>query len=279
MVAELTQNTADWGRIQGALDEIRACHEESTSFFSGMFEELDSLCQSLLSQEQQLEKQTVMRQNEHAVSEAVVNDRWETLLKQFEDDRAEIRHAEQVVQEQLLQLTAIATDLASAQNEFQTVYGELAQHSAALEEVDSQTLSASPEPEADIKHKIRDLEQQQSSLEKERAVLETELETVRRRAAEMADSLAEQKRLAAQQQSQWTEDLRQMRIMLESLIREFTESRRQTDAPPRVAPASTVGAVASADPVLESVLAQFEILQQDRLRRRAGNVETSLENK
>lgn len=278
VVAELIENIADGGRIQGALDDIRACHEETTNFFSGIFDELDSLCESLLSQKQRIEKQAVARQNEPAVSETMAGDRWEGLVKQFEEDRAEFRRTEQVVQEQIVQLSGIAANLSSAQHEFRSVCDDLSRRSDELAAAHSQTAAASPEDKTSIKNKIRELEQQQTSLEKERAVLETELETVRRRAAEMADSLAEQKRLAAQQQNQWTEDLRQMRMILENLTEQFAASRRQCDAPPQAGRASAVASVASADPVLESVLAQFEILQQDRLRRRGQHADAAGEN-
>jgi hypothetical protein len=55
VVAELTENIGGWERITIALDEMRVCHEENLAFFSGVFDQLDSLCGSLLSREQQLE--------------------------------------------------------------------------------------------------------------------------------------------------------------------------------------------------------------------------------
>ncbi|MGD0653915.1 MAG: hypothetical protein ABSA16_06185 [Thermoguttaceae bacterium] len=58
MVVELTENIGGWERITSALDEIRVCHEENLAFFGGVFDQLDSLCVSLLSREQQLENLT-----------------------------------------------------------------------------------------------------------------------------------------------------------------------------------------------------------------------------
>jgi chromosome segregation ATPase len=273
VVVELTENIGGWERIKSALDEIRACHEDSQSFFSGVFDQLDSLCGSLLSREQQIEKQAAKQRNNNSATEPVEDNRWDLLLKELEDDRAELRGTQQTVKRQIVQLTAVADDLAMARNEFQTVRGELARHSEELTTVRSQTLAATQEAESSIKNKILDMEQQQSLLEKERAVMETELESVRNRASEITELLAEQKRLSAPQQNQWAEDLQQMRTLLETLTRQITENKKQIEPLPAVKPASGVAAVALGDPVLESVLAQFEILQQDRFYRRSETAE------
>jgi chromosome segregation ATPase len=273
VVAELTANIGGWEQIKSALDEIRACHEESLNFFSGVFDQFDSLCGSLLSREQQIEKQTAKQQDNILASDPVEDNRWELLLKEFEEDRAELRGTQQTVKQQIAQLTAVADDLAMARNEFQTVRGELARHSEELTTVRSQTLAASQEAELSIKNKILDMEQQQSLLEKERAVMETELESVRSRAMEISELLAEQKRMSVPQQSQWADELQQMRTLLETLTRQITETKRQSESSPVVKPSSGVAAVALGDPVLESVLAQFEILQQDRFSRHSGTAE------
>jgi septal ring factor EnvC (AmiA/AmiB activator) len=127
--------------------------------------------------------------------------------------------------------------------------------------------------ESNIKNKIHDMEQQQSLLEKERAAMEKELASVGNRATEIADLLAEQKRMSAPQQGQWSEEMKQMRALLENLTRQIAESKRQVESSPAVKPLSGVAAVASSDPVLESVLAQFEVLQQDRVFRRSESGE------
>ncbi|MGA2798782.1 MAG: hypothetical protein ABSE63_14470, partial [Thermoguttaceae bacterium] len=139
-------------------------------------------------------------------TDAVENQRWDSLLKEFEEDRAEIRGA---------------------------------------------------------------MEQQQSLLETERAAMEQELASVGNKTAEIAELLAEQKRMSDPQQGQWAEEMRQMRALLENLTRQITENKRQVESSPAVKPQSGVAAVASGDPVLESVLAQFEVLQQDRVFHRS----------
>ena len=302
MVAELVENISGWDRVTSALDEIRVCHDESQAFFGGVFDQLDSLCGSLLSRQQHIEKVAAQRRDDVSATDAAENQRWDSLLKEFEEGRAEIRGAQQTVQEQIVRLAAAAEDLDAARNDFQTVRGELARHGEELTAIRSQTLAASQEVESSIKTKIRemdeqrsllekeresmekavesniknkihDMEQQQSLLEKERAAMEKELASVGNRATEIADLLAEQKRMSAPQQGQWSEEMKQMRALLENLTRQIAESKRQVESSPAVKPLSGVAAVASSDPVLESVLAQFEVLQQDRVFRRSESGE------
>ena len=52
---------------------------------------------------------------------------------------------------------------------------------------------------------------------------ESELEAVRSRSAEMAESLDEQKRISAQQQAQWTEELKRMRCLLENVSGQLSQ--------------------------------------------------------
>lgn len=302
MVAELVENISGWDRVTSALDEIRVCREESQTFFGGVFDQLDSLCGSLLSRQQHFEKLAAQRGDNIPATDAVENQRWDSLLKEFEEGRAEIRGAQQTAQEQIARLALAAEDLTAARNDFQTVRGELARHGEELSAFRSQTLAASQEVESSIKNKIHemdeqrsllekeraamekavesnienkihDMEQQQSLLEKERAAMEKELAAVGNKAAEIADLLAEQKRMSAPQQGQWAEEMKQMRALLENMTRQIAENKRQVESSPAVKPRSGVAAVATGDPVLESVLAQFEVLQQDRVFRRSESGE------
>jgi hypothetical protein len=85
--------------------------------------------------------------------------------------------------------------------------------------------------------------------------------------------LAEQKRQIAQQQTQGSAELQHIRAMLETLARQNREI--EASPPPAAEPAppppqaAKPATGAPADPVLGSVLAQFEMLQQDRARRRS----------
>jgi hypothetical protein len=234
---ELIENIPGWERIKSALDEIRVCHEGSLTFFSGVFDQLDS-------------------------------HRWDLLHKEFDEDRTELRDARQSFQGHIEQIASMIADLSTARNEFQNMRGELARHSEALMAASSQSRTVSQEAKAGIINKISDVEQQQSLLDTKREALAEELECVRSLAETMAALLAEQKRSSDTGQNQWSEELRQMRSMLESLTGQIDEGKVPVESSPAVKPESGVGAVALTDPVLESVLAQFEVLQQDRFSRR-----------
>jgi septal ring factor EnvC (AmiA/AmiB activator) len=123
-----------------------------------------------------------------------------------------------------------------------------------------------------------------SELEQERSTLEEELESVRSRAVELSETVAAQKREMAEENARWSAELRQLRRTLEkqaAWITQQTENNANWDessqptqsvrgpdqrthptAFPNGAPAR------AADPVVGSILSQFELLQKDVARRR-----------
>jgi hypothetical protein len=268
VISELTANIAGWDGVKHALEEIRACHEDTLTFFSGELDEMNLLCDSLLSRGRDLEKQAA-HAADIAPPAAEHDDRWDLLLKEVSTDRLEFHEVRQAVQRQVVQLAAVADDVTSARNEFQAVRGELARHNEELSAKRDKAKSSSDEESAGMKNKIVVLENQQLLLEKDRQAMATELELVRSRAAEMAEMLSGQKRSADLQQSQWVEEMRQMRVILETLARQAAAAALPPETSPPAKIPSGVAAAAMSDPVLESVLAQFEVLQQDRLLRRA----------
>ena len=116
------------------------------------------------------------------------------------------------------------------------------------------------------------LQQRMQEIEDERRMLELELETVRTRSVEMIEELTEQKRQIAEERSHWAGELKHMRRLLEKQ----SEGRAVPQAenhPPAAAAArehAPANAARHADPVLGSVMAQFEMLQKDVARRRAS---------
>jgi chromosome segregation ATPase len=107
------------------------------------------------------------------------------------------------------------------------------------------------------------LRQDLARLDKERAVLEVELETVRRRLAEMADAATAEKARMAEERAKWMDEIKQWRPMLERLANAVP--------PPGAAPAPPPAATANdGDPMLESIMSQFDLLQKEIARRRSG---------
>jgi septal ring factor EnvC (AmiA/AmiB activator) len=149
--------------------------------------------------------------------------------------------------------------------QFDLLSGELgarAQQVAQSALQDRRQESAADSRRAQLQEQIQQMTRQQALLEQERTQLESELEAVRNRAAETAELLAEQKRLSVQQQSVWADELKRLAEVLPAADAPRPEAGRK-------------GAVqhvpkAAADPALDSVVAQFEILQKDLARRRAS---------
>ena len=120
---------------------------------------------------------------------------------------------------------------------------------------------AQPSNDRQISEVLEHTRQQQADWIEQRAALEAELDAMRRRATEQAEALSEQKRLASQQQAEFTGELKRMRSLLETLasqVRGEPATAGQGAKPPVVD--STV---------LGSVLAQFEMLQRNITVRRS----------
>jgi chromosome segregation ATPase len=276
------QSVAGWEGVSSALQEIRDCHAETWAFFHGIFEELNLFSISLDAHKRHLVQTISAGEDTQQAESSDFGERLSQLFSQREADREEIRQTREAVREQVAHLTAVATELAAAQNAFQTNFQLIREELAKSREASSQEIAAaahatSGEANGDLERKLTELEREHAALEQDRAVLEKELEGVRNRAADLAESLAEQKRLATQVQSQGAAELQRMRQLLETLARQDAFARPNHDIEPAASAAEAVvplvakpePSTAAADPVLGSVLAQFEMLQQDRARRRA----------
>ena len=128
------------------------------------------------------------------------------------------------------------------------------------------------------------MQQQHGQFDQERRLLESELEAVRNRAVEMAEMLDQQKRQATEQQAQWADELKRMRRLMEEMSGRMATAQpapaverpmpmQQPAAPQQPVTSQQPVAVAEPsdeDPVLDSVMAQFEMLQRDLARRRAA---------
>jgi predicted nucleic acid-binding Zn-ribbon protein len=120
-----------------------------------------------------------------------------------------------------------------------------------------------------------------SELEQERGMLEEELETVRKRCEELAQTVADQKRQLTEERAEWTAEFRQLRKILDKQSQILIERVEQNHAAPlAVVAASDSGNGAAAqrggvDPVLGSVISQFQLLQKDAARRRQAKSKAS----
>lgn len=237
MTAELSSELVETDGLRESLAEIFASHEEFEKFFSGVFSELNTLSAELVRCQQAWT-------SERSRTETELEER----AARLEADRA-----------------ALAAEREQA-------WEEISQRRREAE----QGLVAASGDES-LKRMFEEAEQERTQLNQERSVLESELDMVRNRAAEMSETLAQQQREMAEERQRWSAELKRMRRVLEALSTrqvEFQEpsipsgntggTAAPADRPSEPAPASP----AESDPVLGSVMAQFEMLQKDIVRRR-----------
>lgn len=86
MTAQRSNPITGWDCVHGALAEVRSVHGELQTFFAGMFDELESLCEAVLTDE-------------------------------LQRDRSERATEHETVQEQISRLNALAAELAGALTE------------------------------------------------------------------------------------------------------------------------------------------------------------------
>jgi len=111
------------------------------------------------------------------------------------------------------------------------------------------------------------LSEQLAAERTQRSELESELDVLRHRSAELSETLAEQKRLWAVERDQWNEELRQLRRALERQADLLAQRGAQTadDQPGAARPAAT----READAVVGALREQFEMLQRNKVRQLA----------
>ncbi len=129
---------------------------------------------------------------------------------------------------------------------------------------------------ADLKDARQAAEEQNEQiheLERERVTLEAELEMVRTRAAELSDTLAQERRQMSEDRAEWANELKQLRRLMErqTAVSVATAAAQPRQAPAEKQPSEQPAAAASAsrlDPVVGSVLAQFDKIRQQRAAQR-----------
>lgn len=195
------------------------------------------------------------------------------ILSGAEQERSALLAALQETGSQSSRLGQMAEEVAAARRDLAEAREEIRAQRDLLERAGSEPCGSE---EMEIRQRLAESDQERNAWSQERAVLETELDCVRNRAAELADALEEERRKAAEDRKDWAEELRRMRRLLETLAERPAMPRAGASPVQAVLPASpslaaarvAVEEDAGSDPVLDSVMAQFEILQKDLARRR-----------
>lgn len=152
-----------------------------------------------------------------------------------------------------------------------------------IQAVGDSAASADRERAAALAAQVQSLQDRLTTAEQERINLETELEFVRHRAAELLELLGEQRRQMAEERATWWAELKRLRRLMEVLLDHQLETpggyqgeARTDGVSPRVVgyeeiePLSKTG---TEDIALDSVSQQFELLQRDFSRRRRSGRE------
>ncbi len=197
---------------------------------------------------------------------------FERILSGVEQQRSAIASALETAGSHSSQLSQVVEELAAARRDLAQSRQEILAQREWLERIPPEENGSEA---AAMRQRLADLEQQRGAWSQERAVLETELDCVRNRAAELTDALEEERRRVAEERKGWAEELRRMRRLLETLAdRPSPPATPRGGMPPVQASPAIAGsrlseeADSANDPVLDSVMAQFEILQKDLARRR-----------
>jgi chromosome segregation ATPase len=268
---------AGWDSVCGALAEMRASHGEFGKFFSEVFDQLTVMTAQLAARQEHLVQAAEEQRSQEDTQASTRDGQLQQMLEEARQERAELREGQEAVLAQLARLAATTAEPADAQTAWGEVRNEVSALRAEIGQQFAQVQAMRAEPAdrsayLEMQQQMREMVQQQAVLDQERKGLEAELEAVRGRAAELADALADQKRLLAQQQAAWAEEFKRIRLLLEVMGGRLSEGIHAINpAKPEPARKAIPAATAAVgDPVLESVMAQFEILQKDVARRRAA---------
>ena len=231
--------------LQSSLAELRAHHEQLAGLIDELFVDFEKAEQELVTREEQLAEDACLLDEASPEQLALSLE-----VEQLKTQRTDLTSELEVTHAQLAELAGTAADLAEARSELSIVRQQLAGGGASEE-----------------------VRQQLCDIELDRRTLETELDQVRLRAAELQRELSEQKQAFTAQQSQWSAELMHLRKVLErqaDLLAEMPHGVLADGGPNRAAANPEAPADDGQDKVVNSLMSQFESLQKDRIRRRAS---------
>jgi hypothetical protein len=272
-----------------ALGEFHATQDEFNDFFGDVFDQLQALSLELFARHKFLEASAEQRSNSEETIKSFAEEfqRAITELQQlhgkFQADQQEsqaswmeIRAGCQQFLEEHAELCLVREEFRELATEFSTIREDVQCQRKDMHElcanIESQisrlsTLTtdlvaaqSGPGQEAQIAEILEHTRQQQVEWLQQRTVLEGELETMRRRAAEQTEALSEQKRIAGLQQAELAGELKRLRSLMENLTGQVRAEQVPAGENSKATP--------SEDSMLKSVMAQFEMLQRDITFRR-----------
>ena len=247
----------EWGAVTSSLADIHAGNEGAEQFIGEMLDELDRLRHGLHDQDVRLQRERIdldKRSAKLQCDASALGEDAQQELEQLRAERVTLQEERDAAHVQLAKMAATALDLATARAEVSETRTQLAR--------EREKLAADDDTKTELLHRVGELEQ-------ERALLEAELENVRRRAAELSETVERKKWQSQSEGRQPT-----------AAVEPTTEAPQERHVPePTLPAAADAGDLADPAPpaklalgedaALESVMAQFEMIQRDIARRRA----------
>lgn len=310
MSGELSIHLEGWGGVRRCVDALHACQDDAERFLGRALEDFDALAGRLLSREEawsfrqrSAEEELARQREELARDRACALERpetppgsgaaewdpealWQALAPRFEELLEETRRDRGALEGICASAESQVQSLAAALEELNQARQTLAEVREDWTRAPAETAAPADEGAERFREELEAAQSQREALEEERTLLENELELLRTRSAELTEQLATQKRESAEQQRLWSDEMRALRGVLQGLTSQIAEA---VDRPaPTAAPAAASAAApvakespaalnkpsGGADPVLDSVMAQFEMLQKDLARRRSAQPRT-----
>jgi chromosome segregation ATPase len=287
---------AAWQPLHDTVSEFRSECSDLETVIDGLFDEVDRLRDELASRITEVteQQQRLLDREDQLDGQRDETNRLTHQLEQrearLEETLAELRK----VQEQLAAQQQLDTDAASdQQTQWQQRIDELLQEQSGLRrqlEQSQADVTRLADTEAELNETRRLLHDARAQLDEhrqaikvtqpqggpandvgdlqqERDALEAELELVRGQAAELNETISEQKRQLDQQKSEITVEVDQLRRLVEKQAELIAERAMSAESAAARTPAPP-SEKAPDDPVVTSVMAQFAKLQRDVAQRR-----------
>lgn len=278
--------------VQGALarwlGELAAGQTELREVLDGTFRQLADLLQEW--QTAQTTRDAELRSREATLAERQIEiqrslqeqhrreQELAHLREQLESRSAELERRHQDLERRAAELERSAAETRRQLEATHSLKDLLEQFRAAgpLTTPPASGESLPAEQAAEYERRIQQLQEQLTEAQRQREILETEVEVLRHRAMEWLELLADQRRQILEEKACWAQEIRQFRRLIEVLMDRQLEPlpdihEDQTNpTTPRVityepAEAKRTG---TGDAFLDSLSAQFEQLQREFDRRR-----------
>lgn len=264
--------TLGWDSVRGALAECSVQAQEFETFLNAQLDALEQRFSRLTERERSLQTDVDCTISASQAEQAAAAAQIAALTEELAQAKGQIERLERAnskgnVAESEVAILRQELEKAAAQSTRMAAMAvELADAKAEVAELKGRQNLGAAEVIADYERRLRDVEQ-------ERAALETELDHIRKRAAEANTALAEHRRREAEERAEWSGELKQLRRALEKqsmlLVEQHENGAIGSNATRKTVPfRGESTATTIADPVVDSVMEQFESLQRDMIKRR-----------